>query len=117
MQLCVCHLIRASLRYASKKYWVPLTKDLKLICTAADGAPAAAALEDFTAAWGERYPAIIKLWRAHCAGFTPFLEFPPDVRRVICTTNLIESMNARLRKVTRNRGQFPPSRPPSKSST
>ena len=74
---------------------------------AADEAAAAAALEAFAAAWGERYPAIIKLWRAHWEQFTPFLAFPPEVRRVIYTTNLIESMNARLRKVTRNRGQFP----------
>jgi mutator family transposase len=107
VQLCVVHLIRASLRYASKKYWVPLTKDLRLIYTAADEAAAAAALEDFAATWGERYPAIVKLWRAHWEQFTPFLAFPPEVRRVIYTTNLIESMNARLRKVTRNRGQFP----------
>jgi len=107
VQLCVVHLIRASLRYASKKYWVPLTKDLKLIYTAPDEAAAAAALEAFAATWGGRYPAIIKVWRAHWAQFTPFLAFPPEVRRVIYTTNLIESMNARLRKVTRNRGQFP----------
>src|SRR5262252_5278995 len=107
VQLCVVHLIRASLRYASKKYWVPLTKDLKLIYTAADQNAAATALEAFAATWGERYPAIVKLWRAHWAEFTPFLVFPPEVRRVIYTTNLIESMNARLRKVTRNRGQFP----------
>jgi transposase-like protein len=106
VQLCVVHLIRASLRYASRKYWVPLTKDLKLIYTAADAA-AAAALEAFAATWGDRYPAIVKLWRAHWEQFTPFLAFPPEVRRVIYTTNLIESMNARLRKVTRNRGQFP----------
>jgi transposase-like protein len=107
VQLCVVHLIRASLRYASKKYWVPLTRDLKLIYTAADQAAAAAALEAFAASWGDRYPAIVKLWRAHWEQFTPFLAFPPEVRRVIYTTNLIESMNARLRKVTRNRGQFP----------
>jgi transposase-like protein len=107
VQLCVVHLIRASLRYASKKYWLPLSKDLRLICTAAGPAAAAAALEAFAAAWGERYPAIIRLWRAHWEQFTPFLAFPPEVRRVIYTTNLIESMNARLRKVTRNRGQFP----------
>ena len=56
---------------------------------------------------GDRYPAVIRLWRAHRAEFTPFLAFPPKVRRVIYTTNLVESMNARLRKVTRNRGQFP----------
>jgi putative transposase len=107
VQLCVVHLIRASLRYASRKYWAPLAKDLRLIYTAADEAAAAAALEAFAAAWGERYPAIVRLWRAHWAEFTPFLAFPPEVRRVIYTTNLIESMNARLRKVTRNRGQFP----------
>ena len=107
VQLCVVHLIRASLRYASRKYWVPLAKDLRLIYTAADEAAAAAALEAFAATWGERYPAIIKLWRARWEQFTPFLAFPPEVRRVIYTTNLIESMNARLRKVTRNRGQFP----------
>jgi putative transposase len=107
VQLCVVHLIRASLRYASKKYWVPLTRDLKLIYTAADERAAAAALQDFAAAWQDRYPAIVRLWRAHWEQFTPFLTFPPEVRRVIYTTNLIESMNARLRKVTRNRGQFP----------
>ena len=99
--------VRASLRYASKKYWVPLARDLRLIDTATDAAAAEAALEAFAAAWGEQYPAIVRLWRAHWEQFTPFLAFPPEVRRVIYTTNLIESMNARLRKVTRNRGQFP----------
>jgi transposase-like protein len=107
VQLCVVHLIRASLRYASRKYWAPLSKDLRPIYTAADEVAAAAALEDFARQWEQRYPAIVKLWRAHWAEFTPFLAFPPEVRRVIYTTNLIESMNARLRKVTRNRGQFP----------
>jgi hypothetical protein len=105
--LCVVQLIRASLRYASKKYWTPLTKDLKLICTAAGEAAAGAALEAFAAAWEQRYPAIVRLCRAHWEQFTAFLAFPPEVRRVIYTTNLIESMNNRLRKVTRNRGQFP----------
>ena len=69
------HLIRASLRYASRKYWVPLAKDLRLIYTAPDEAAAAAALEAFAAAWGERYPAIIRLWRAHWEQFIPFLAF------------------------------------------
>jgi putative transposase len=61
----------------------------------------------FAGQWEGRYPAIVKLWRAHWAEFTPFLAFPPEVRRVIYTTNLIEPVNARLRKATRNRGQFP----------
>jgi transposase-like protein len=107
VQLCVVHLIRASLRYASKRDWTPLTRDLKLLYTAADEHAAAAALDAFESQWRDRYPAITRLWRAHWAEFTPFLAFPPEVRRVIYTTNLIESMNARLRKVTRNRGQFP----------
>jgi putative transposase len=107
VQLRVVHLIRASLRYASRKYWAPLAKGLRPVCTATDENAAAAALEEFAAAWGDRYPAIVKVWRAHWAEFVPFLAFPPEVRRVTCTTNLIESMNARLRKVTRNRGQFP----------
>jgi transposase-like protein len=107
VQLCVVHLIRASLRYASKKDWGPLTKDLRPIYTAVDETAAEAALDTFAERWGQRYPAIVKLWRAHWAEFFPFLAFPPEVRRVIYTTNLIESMNARLRKVTRNRGQFP----------
>ena len=107
VQLCVVHLIRASLRYASKKYWVPLARGLRPIYTAAGEDAAATALEEFAGAWEDRYPAIVRLWRAHWAEFTPFLVFPPEVRRVIYTTNLIESMNARLRKVTRNRGQFP----------
>jgi transposase-like protein len=117
VQLCVVHLIRAWLRYASKKYWVPLSRDLRPVYTAADETAAAAALEDFAVTWGERYPAIVKVWRAHWAEFTPFLAFPPEVRRVIYTTNLIESMNSRLRKVTRNRGQFPSEQARSKFST
>jgi len=107
VQLCVVHLIRASLRYASRKYWLPLAKDLRPVYTAPDEAAAAAALEEFAAAWGDRYPAIVKVWRSHWEEFVPFLAFPPEVRRVIYTTNLIESVNSRLRKVTRNRGQFP----------
>jgi len=107
VQLCVVHLIRASLRYASKKDWGPLTKDLRGIYTAVDEAAAEAALEEFAGRWQPRYPAIVRLWRAHWTEFVPFLAFPPAVRKVVYTTNLIESINARLRKVTRNRGQFP----------
>jgi putative transposase len=107
VQLCVVHLIRASLRYASRKDWAALTKDLRGVYTAVDEAAAATALEEFAGRWQPRYPAIVRLWRAHWQEFVPFLAFPPQVRRVIYTTNLIESINSRLRKVTRNRGQFP----------
>jgi transposase-like protein len=107
VQLCVVHLIRASLRYASKKDWGPLTTDLRTIYTAVDAAVAETALDEFADRWQPRYPAIVRLWRAHWTEFVPFLAFPPAVRKVVYTTNLIESVNARLRKVTRNRGQFP----------
>jgi len=70
-------------------------------------ATGAADLDGFAQTWAARYPAIVRLWRTHWVEFVPFLAFPPAVRRVIYTTNLIESINARLRKVTRNRGQFP----------
>jgi putative transposase len=88
VQLCVVHLIRASLRYASEKYWVPLSKDLRLIYTASDETAAAAALEAFASTWEDRYTAITRLWRSQWEQFTPFLAFPPQVRRVISTTNL-----------------------------
>ena len=107
VQLCVVHLIRASLRYASKRDWTPLTRDLRVIYTAVDEQAAQTALDAFAERWNQRYPTIVNLWRAHWSEFVPFLSFPPDVRRAIYTTNLIESMNSRLRKVTRNRGQFP----------
>jgi transposase-like protein len=92
----VVHLIRSSLRYASRKYWVPLARDLRPVYTAADETAAAAALEAFAAAWGDRYPAIVRLWRAHWAEFTPFLAFPPEVRRVIYTTNPIVILSCRV---------------------
>jgi putative transposase len=87
VQLCVVHLIRASLRYASRKYWAPLARDLRPVYTAADESAAAAALEAFAGQWEARYPAIVKVWRAHWQEFVPFLAFPPEVRRVIYTTD------------------------------
>jgi putative transposase len=90
-----------------KRDWGPLTKDLRSIYTAVDEQAAGTALEAFADRWQTRYPAIVGLWRAHWAEFVPFLAFPPEVRRVIYTTNLIESINARLRNLTGNRGQFP----------
>jgi putative transposase len=97
VQLCVVHLIRASLRYASKKDWGPLTKDLRSIYTATDEAAAATALDAFAEQWQQRYPAIVRLWRSHWAEFTPFLAFPPDVRRVIYTTDEIVKDDAAMR--------------------
>lgn len=108
VQTCVVHLMRASLRYASKKDHPKLTPALRAIDTPPTEQAAEAALEEFEASeLGRRYPAIQAdlacLWNE----VTPFLAFPPQIRKVISSTNLIESINARLGKVTRNRGYFP----------
>jgi putative transposase len=107
VQLCVVHLVRASLRYASKKYWSQLAKDLRQIYTAPTEAAAEQRFTEFEAAWGERYPAIIRLWRSCWEQFTPFLAFPPEIRKIVYTTNAIESLNARFRHACRRRGHFP----------
>lgn len=108
VQTCCVHLMRASLRFASKKDCPQLVPALRAIYTAPTEDAAAAALAELEAsALGQRYPAIARTWRAAWPEFVPFLAFPPELRRVVYSTNLIESINARLRKVTRNRGHFP----------
>src|SRR6266508_264857 len=107
VQLCVVHLVRASLRYASKAHWGPITKALRIVYTAPTVDAAEARFAEFEADWGQRYPVIIKLWRTSWEQFTPFLAFPPEIRRVVYTTNAIESLNARFRQATRRRGHFP----------
>lgn len=108
VQTCCVHLMRASLRFASKKDYPQLVPALKAIYTAPTEDAAAAALAELEASpLGQRYPAIARTWRMAWPEFIPFLAFPPELRRVVYSTNLIESINARLRKVTRNRGHFP----------
>ncbi|WP_369359754.1 IS256 family transposase [Streptomyces sp. cg2] len=108
VQTCVRHLIRASLRLAAKQHHAKLIPELKAIYTAPTEQAAEQALAGFTASeWGQRYPAIVRTWQSAWSEFTPYLAFPPEIRKVVYSTNLIESINARLRKVTRNRGHFP----------
>ncbi|MGW7005888.1 IS256 family transposase [Streptomyces sp. NPDC054933] len=108
VQTCVIHLIRASLRFASRADHTTLVAALKEIYTAPTEQAAEQALEAFAAGeLGQRYPAIVRTWRSSWSEFTPYLAFPPEIRKVVYSTNLIESINARLRKVTRNRGHFP----------
>ena len=111
VQLCVVHLVRASLRYASKKYWSQLAKDLRAIYTAPAEAAATEPFAEFEAAWGRQYPAIIRLWRSSWQQFIPFPAFPPPIRKIVYTTNAIESLNARFRQATRRRGHFPDEQP------
>lgn len=107
VQLCVVHLVRASLRYASKKHWSTITKQLKLIYTAPTADAAEIVFGDFCAEWEEKYPAMIRLWRNSWEQFTPFLAYPPELRKLVYTTNAIESLNSRFRQATRRRGHFP----------
>lgn len=107
VQTCVIHLLRNSFRYASRRDWPAIAKDLKLIYTAATEAAALERFGEFAATWESRYPAIVKLWESAWDEFTPFLRFDPEIRTIIYTTNAIESLNARFRRAVRARGHFP----------
>ena len=108
VQTCIVHLIRASLSYASYKDRKQLAAALKPIYTATDEADAAAQLEAFAASpWGQKFPSVVAAWRRAWEHVVPFLDFPPDIRRVIYTTNAIESLNMQLRKIIKTRGHFP----------
>jgi putative transposase len=106
-QTCIVHLLRNSFRYASRRDWAAIAKDLRPIYTAATEAAAHERLTEFAERWEARYPAIIKLWESAWAEFVPFLNFDPEIRTVIATTNAIESLNARFRRAVRARGHFP----------
>lgn len=107
VQTCVVHMVRNSLRYASKKHWSKITKAMRAIYTAPTVAAAEAEFEAFSDDWSEKYPAMIRSWENSWEEFVPFLEFPPELRKVVYTTNAIESLNARFRRAVRHRGHFP----------
>jgi putative transposase len=108
LQTCLVHLIRNSLDLAGWHDRKTLAKALREIYTAASAEAAAAALEAFAAgSWGRRFPTIVKMWRQAWEHVIPFFAFPPAVRRVIYTTNALESVHARVRKVIKTRGHFP----------
>lgn len=108
LQTCIVHLIRNSLDYASWKDRKALAAAIKPIYTAPTAEAAEAELDAFEVSlWGERFPTVVAAWRRAWARVVPFFAFPPDVRRVIYTTNAIESVHARLRKIIKTRGHFP----------
>ncbi|MGI5489674.1 IS256 family transposase [Microtetraspora malaysiensis] len=107
VQTCVVHLLRASFRYAGRQHWDAIAKALRPVYTAPTEAAARERFGEFTEAWGEKYPAIVKLWEDAWAEFVPFLNFDVEIRRVICSTNAIESVNARIRRAVKVRGHFP----------
>lgn len=107
VQTCVVHLVRASTRYASWQDRKKISAALKEIYRAPNEEAAWEALERFEQHHGARYPAIGKVWRDAWDRFVPMLDYPPAIRKVLYTTNVVESLNFQLRKITRNRGHFP----------
>ena len=108
VQTCVVHLIRHSLAFVSYKDRKAVAAALKQIYKAKDADAGKTALEDFAdGPWGRKYPAIAQSWRRNWSQVIPFFAFPDEVRRIVYTTNSIESLNAKLRRAVRTRGHFP----------
>ena len=108
VQTCVVHLIRASMRFVSHDDRKQVAAALRPIYTAPTAEVAGKELDIFAdSVWGKKHPATVRVWRNAWERFIPFLEFPPEVRKIIYTTNSIESLNYQLRKIIKNRGHFP----------
>lgn len=107
VQLCMVHMVRNSLKYVNYKQRAEVAKDLKAIYSAATEADAEFNLELFAEKWNQAYPAISNMWRTHWSHVIPLFGYPEEIRKVIYTTNAIESVNMTLRKVTRNHRIFP----------
>ncbi len=107
VQTCIIHLIRNTFRLTSRKYWDELKRDVKPIYTAPNAEAARTAFDELTDKWGDRYPAVVRLWDNAWEEFIPFLDYDVEIRQVICSTNAIESLNARYRRAVKARGHFP----------
>lgn len=107
VQLCIVHLVRYSLNYVSWKLRKVVAAELRTIYAAATAEEAATRLDEFEMQWGQDYASIVNSWRRNWQRIIPFFDYPPEIRRVIYTTNAIESVNMSLRKITKNRGAFP----------
>jgi putative transposase len=107
VQLCIVHMVRASLNYVSWKERKFVAADLKAVYRAATERQAAKELEEFVGKWGDKYQAIGKLWKENWDRVIPFFDFPVEVRKMIYTTNAVESLHMTMRKIIKNRGSFP----------
>nr|WP_200887902.1 IS256 family transposase [Rhodococcus opacus] len=107
VQTCLIHLLRNTFRYASRQYWDEMSRELRPIYTSVNESAARECFTEFAAKWGPKYPAIVRLWENAWSEFVPFLDYDAEIRRVICSTNAIESLNARYRRAVRARGHFP----------
>jgi transposase-like protein len=107
VQLCVVHMVRNSLKYVSWRERKQVAGDLKLIYRAATREQAAEELEAFAGKWDQKYPMIHRQWQEHWTEVSLFFQFPPEIRKVIYTTNAVESLHMSLRKIIKTRGGFP----------
>jgi transposase-like protein len=107
VQTCIIHLIRSTFHLASERDWDALKRDIKPVCTAVNAAAARAALDQAAETWGQRYGAIIRLRENAWEQFIPFLDYDIEIRKVLCSTSAIESLNARYRRAVKARGHFP----------
>ena len=106
VQLCIVHVVRASLNYVPWKLRKPVAADLQSIYRAATVAEAEHGLQELESKW-KAYPSVSQVWRRNWARITPFFNYPLDIRRAIYTTNSVESLNRSLRKIIKTRGGFP----------
>lgn len=102
---CVIHVLRNTFRYASRKYWDEMSRDLPPIYTAANEAAARQRFDAFTGTWGPQYPAIIGLWQSAWSEFVPFLDYDAEIRRIICSTNAIESPGTLSNEIPRQQAE------------
>jgi transposase-like protein len=107
VQTCIIHLIRNTFRLSSKRDWDALKRDLKPIYTAINATAARAAFDELAERWGAKYAAVVRLWDNAWTEFIPFLDYDIEIRKVLCSTNAIESLNARYRRAVKARGHFP----------
>ena len=107
VQTCIIHLIRNTFRFSARQYWDEMARDLRPVYTAPSESAAKERFDEFAGKWGVRYPAIVRMWGNAWTEFVPFLDYDVEIRRVICSTNAIESVNARYRRAIRARGHFP----------
>jgi len=107
VQTCIIHLIRNTFRLTGRQDSDAIKRDIKPIYTAPTADAALAALDELEVKWGPKYRAMIRLWRNAWNEFIPFLDYDVEIRTVICSTNAIESLNARYRRAVRARGHFP----------
>ena len=107
VQLCIVHQVRASLNYVSWKQRKEVAADLKPVYRAGTADEAGQRLDEFAVKWDGKYPTISQMWRRNWEHLTPFFAYPADIRKVIYTTNAVESLNMSLRKVIKTRGSFP----------